>query len=57
MTTDWQTWAALFVVVVAAALLVRSMLNKRKSPGCSGGCPTDDFKKQLARRDITRNAD
>jgi hypothetical protein len=51
MNSEWQTWAALIVVAIAAVLLVRSALRKRKNPGCGGGCacPTDDFKKQLRR--------
>jgi len=49
MITNWQTPLALLVVLVAAALIVRGALKKRKTPGCGGGCgcPTDKFKAQL----------
>ncbi len=51
MTNDWQTIAALVVVALAAGLLLRSYLRKRKNPGCGSGCgcPTDDFKARLKR--------
>jgi hypothetical protein len=48
MSGDWQTWAALLVVLIAAVYLIRTQFVKKK-PGCGGGamCPTDDFKKRL----------
>jgi len=49
MTANWQTPFALLVVLVAAGLIVRSILKKRKASGCGGGCgcPTDKFKAGL----------
>ncbi len=49
MLTNWQTPFALLVVLVAAWLIVRSALKKRKTPGCGAGCgcPTDKFKAGL----------
>jgi hypothetical protein len=49
MSSNWQTPLALLVVLVAAVLIVRSALKKRKTPGCGGGCgcPTDKFKAGL----------
>ena len=49
MSSNWQTPLALLVVLVAAVLIVRSALKKRKTPGCGGGCgcPTDKFKATL----------
>lgn len=51
MNPDWQTWAALLVVAIAAVLLVRAGFRKRKNPGCGGecACPTDDLKQRLKR--------
>jgi hypothetical protein len=37
MNPNLQTILALAVVAVAAALLLRSWLGKKKSPGCGGG--------------------
>ena len=49
MNADWQTPLALLVVLVAAGLIVRGAIKKRKNPGCGGGCgcPTDKFKAGL----------
>ena len=49
MPSNWQTPLALLVVLVAAVLIVRGALKKRKTPGCGGGCgcPADKFKAQL----------
>jgi len=38
MSATLQTIVALGIVALAAALLVRSWLAKRKSPGCGGAC-------------------
>ncbi|MGC4072433.1 MAG: FeoB-associated Cys-rich membrane protein [Nibricoccus sp.] len=37
MSPEIQTIAALAIVAVAAALLARSLLKKKKTPGCGGG--------------------
>jgi hypothetical protein len=37
MTSEIQTIAALLVVAIAAAWLVRHALVKRQQPGCGGG--------------------
>ena len=49
MISNWQTPLALVVVLVAAGLILRSALKKRKTPGCGSGCgcPTDKFKAGL----------
>jgi hypothetical protein len=49
MSPQFQTVAALAVVVVAATWLVRRALAKRKIPGCGGdcGCPANEFKAKL----------
>jgi hypothetical protein len=40
MPADGQTFAALAIVVIATALLVRGALKKRANPGCGGcACP------------------
>ena len=51
MNADFQTIAALTIVVIATLLLARSLLKKRQSPGCGGGCacPTTQFKAKLKR--------
>lgn len=51
MSSDWQTIVALLIVAMAAVLLVRSAIRKRKNPGCGGdcACPTDQFKAKLKR--------
>ena len=51
MTAELQTIAALVVVAVAAAFLVRRAIVKRRNPGCGGdcGCAADDFKAKLKR--------
>jgi membrane protein implicated in regulation of membrane protease activity len=38
MSATFQTIIALAIVALAAILLVRSWLNKRKSPGCGSEC-------------------
>jgi hypothetical protein len=39
MSSSWQTVAALFVVALAAAWLVRTAVRKSRTPGCgSEGC-------------------
>jgi len=38
MSPNLQTFIALGVVAVAATLLVRSWLNKKKQPGCGANC-------------------
>ena len=38
MSPQLQTIVALAVVALAAALLVRSWLNKKKQPGCGANC-------------------
>jgi len=38
MSSSLQTLIALSIVALAALLLVRSFLNKRKSPGCGADC-------------------
>ena len=49
MTSNWQTPLALLVVLVAAGLILRGALKKRKTAGCGDGCgcPTDKFKAGL----------
>lgn len=49
MTSELQTFAALAVVAIAAAWLVRRGLAKKKNPGCGGdcACPTDELKAKL----------
>ena len=49
MIANWQTPLALLVVLIAAGLIARSVLKKRKNAGCGGGCgcPTDKFKAGL----------
>ena len=37
MSASTQTFLALGLVVLAAGLLVRAALKKRKQPGCGGG--------------------
>lgn len=51
MFTDWQTPAALAIVLIAAAALVRRALSRKKKPGCGGFCPAvDKFKAGLKKR-------
>lgn len=38
MSSSLQTIIALVIVAVAAALLVRFWLKKRKNPGCGDSC-------------------
>ena len=49
MLENWQTLLAFLVVLVAAGLIMRGALKKRKTPGCGGGCgcPTGKFKARL----------
>ena len=47
MSVDFQTIAALVIVAIAVALLVRGALRKKKSHGC--GCVTDELKAKLKR--------
>ncbi|HEY1080723.1 MAG TPA: FeoB-associated Cys-rich membrane protein [Prosthecobacter sp.] len=35
---DWQSWAALGIVVITLAIFVRKALTPRKKGGCGGGC-------------------
>jgi hypothetical protein len=38
MSASLQTIVALAIVALAAALMVRSFLKKRKQPGCGADC-------------------
>jgi len=38
MSSSLQTVIALALVALAAALLIRSVVRKRKQPGCGDGC-------------------
>lgn len=38
MSAEFQTYAALVVVAVAATYLILRALAKRKNPGCGSGC-------------------
>jgi FeoB-associated Cys-rich membrane protein len=38
MSPETQTFVALVVVACTVALLIRSLLRKKKTPGCGGGC-------------------
>jgi len=52
MSATLQTWIALVVVALAATLLVRSWLKKRKQPGCGSeacGAVSPEIKKLQAR--------
>jgi hypothetical protein len=48
MSPQIQTIVALFIVAVAAGLLVRGALRKKKHHGC--GCPAGEFKAKLGKR-------
>jgi hypothetical protein len=37
MSPDFQTIAALTIVGITVVLLVRSLVRKKKNPGCSSG--------------------
>jgi hypothetical protein len=37
MNADWQTWCALLIVVITAAVFLRRTLRPKKT-GCGGGC-------------------
>lgn len=52
MNTDWQTWVALGLVALAAALLLRRVLRRRGShDGCDCvGAQTNRELKALKRR-------
>jgi hypothetical protein len=51
MSPSLQTAIALIIVVLAAVYLIRTMLKKRRSPGCGDGCGavSPDVKKLQAR--------
>ena len=51
MSAPLQTLVALGLVALAAALLVRSFLKKRKQPGCGADCGavSPEIKKLQAR--------
>jgi len=38
MSSSLQTLIALGIVALAASLLLRAWLGKKKSPGCGGAC-------------------
>ncbi len=38
MSSSAQTFVAFVIVALAAGLLVRSWIGKRKQPGCGGTC-------------------
>lgn len=43
LTTDWQTWAAIGVVVLTVLLLIgRTVLRARKKSGGCGKCGSGD---------------
>jgi len=48
MSSQFQTIIALSAVAIAAALLVRGALRKKKHPGC--GCPANELKAKLGKR-------
>ena len=39
---DWQTWAALAVVICTATIMLWRVLRKRKPPGCDGDCDSSE---------------
>lgn len=41
MTTEFQTLAALALVVLAATWLVRRAFAKKQNPGCGSDCGSD----------------
>ena len=49
MSSAFQTFAALALVAVAAAWLVRRAFTRRKHSGCSGGCPAAETNSKLAK--------
>jgi hypothetical protein len=56
MNANWQTWAALLVVAVAAVLLVRSVWrgrNRHDDCGCPGATNSRELTKLKKR--ISRN--
>ena len=49
----FQTYTAIAIVTACAAWLVLRIWMKRKTPGCGGAdcnCPTDEFKRKLAKK-------
>jgi hypothetical protein len=48
---DWQTWAALAVVAIALALLIRRALRRRGDCGGNCDCPRASRPKGKERRD------
>lgn len=38
MNENWQSLAALAIVLVTAALFIARAAKKRRKPGCGGGC-------------------
>jgi hypothetical protein len=44
MNTDWQSWAAFALVLLTAAFFLRSILQKKKKPGCDS-CGTHSSRK------------
>jgi hypothetical protein len=47
MSADWQTWAALAIVVVTAAILAYRVLLKRKT-GCGSDCGCGSLKSKAS---------
>lgn len=43
MTGDWQTWAALAVVALTAAIMMYRVFLRKKA-GCGAGCGCDALK-------------
>ena len=41
---NWQTWAALVIVVITFGVFMANSLRKKK-PGCGGGCGCTPAKK------------
>ncbi len=48
MSPQLQTIIALSAVAIAAALLVRGALKKKKHSGC--GCPANELKTKIGKR-------
>jgi hypothetical protein len=48
MSAQIQTLIALSAVAIAAALLVRGALKKKKDSGC--GCPANELKAKIGKR-------
>jgi len=49
----FQTYTVVAIFIICAAWLVLRVWMKRKNPGCGSGgdcgCPTDEFKRKLAK--------